>query len=103
MNRVSSRIISAMLLTIMLAVAVHQYAVKLSQMDRAAYLAQQAQSYDRHYAHPLPIIALVFVSAFLVGGALVAYEVLAFGAFKLLNKIAPDIPSTDSRTSPSNN
>jgi len=33
---------------------------------------------------------LVFVSAFLVGGSVVAYEVLAFGAFKLLNRISGD-------------
>jgi|GEM_PF-2565871 hypothetical protein len=59
-------------------------------MDRAAYLAQQAQNYDRRYAHPLPLSVLVFVSAFLVGGSVVAYEVLAFGAFKLLNRISGD-------------
>jgi hypothetical protein len=103
MNHVSSRIISAMLLTILLAVGAHQYAVKLGQMDRAAYLAQQAQRYDRQHAHPDSLVVQIFVCGFLVGGAVVAYEVLAFGAFKLLNKTAPDTPSTDSRTSPGNN
>ena len=90
MNRVSSRIISAMLLAILLAMGVHQYAVKLSQMDRAAYLAQQAQSYDRHYAHPHPLAVYIFACGFLVGGAVVTYEIFAFGAFKVLNRLSGD-------------
>ena len=102
-NRVSGRIVSALLLTIMMAMAVHQYIVKLGQTDRAAYLAEQAQSYDQHVAHPLNIIALVVVCAFVVGGAVTAYELFAWGAFKLMNKAAPDIASTDSGTSLRNN
>ena len=66
-------------------------------------LAEQAQSYDRHFTHPLNIIALVFVCAFVVGGAVTAYELFAYGAFKLMNKAAPDVASTDARTRPSNN
>ena len=92
-----------MLLTIMMVMAVHQYFVKLGQTDRAAYLAEQAQSYDRHFTHPLNIIALVFVCAFVVGGAVTAYELFAYGAFKLMNKAAPDVASTDARTRPGNN
>ena len=103
MNRLSGKIISAMLLAILLALGVHQYAVKLRQMDRAEYLAEQGRRYDRQHAHPDSLVVQIFVCGFLVGGAVVAYEVLAFGACKVLNKTAPDTPSTDSRTSPSNN
>ena len=54
----------------------------------AAYLAGQAQSYDRLVAHPLNIIALVVVCAFVVGGAVALYELLALGACKMLNKVS---------------
>ena len=87
-NRVSGRIVSAMLLAIMMALGVHQYILKLGQTDRAAYLAGQAQSYDRLVAHPLNIIALVVVCAFVVGGAVALYELLALGAYKMLNKVS---------------
>ena len=92
-----------MLLAILLTVGVNQYAVKLRQMDRAEYLAGQGRRYDRQHAHPDSIIALAFASAVLVGGAVTAYELFAFGISKLLNKAAPDVASTDSRASPGNN
>jgi hypothetical protein len=90
MNRLSGKIISAMVLTILLAMGVHQYAVKLRQMDRAEYLAEQGRRYDRQHAHPDYLVVQIFACGFLVGGTLVVYEVLAFGAFKLLNKTALD-------------
>jgi hypothetical protein len=87
-NRVSGRIVSALLLAVMMALAVQQYILKLGQTDRAAYLSEQAQNYDQHVAHPLNIIALVVVCAFVVGGAVALYELLALGAYKMLNKIS---------------
>jgi hypothetical protein len=86
--RVSGRIVSALLLTVVTAMAVHQYIAKLGQTDRTAYLAEQAQNYDRLVAHPLNIIALVVVCAFVVGGAIALYELLALGAYKMLNKVS---------------
>lgn len=86
MNRISGKIISALVLTVLLAVAVHQYTAKQMQTDRAEFLAAQGRRYDRQHTHPQSLPALVFASGVLVGGAVVMYELVAFGAGKLLNR-----------------
>jgi hypothetical protein len=87
MNRISSRIISAGILAIIMGCSMHVYYVHGGQMGRDAFLAKEAARYDRFFAQPGSIVIDVIVSLFLLGVLFVAYELIAFVVLKILERI----------------
>ncbi len=84
---VISKIISVGILSIFVGWLMHIYEVKEGQLGRDAFLTKEAARYDRHFAQPASIIVWVIVSLFMLGVLLVAYELIAFVALKILERI----------------
>ncbi len=55
-------------------------------MGREAFLARQGTRYDRVFSHPISIIIELIAGLFLLGILFAAYELVAFGVLKILEK-----------------
>jgi hypothetical protein len=77
-----SRILSASILSIVLAMYLHYSAVHSRAAGKDVYLARQAKMYDALYVHP-PVVP--YGKMFLSMAALLGpYELLAFGIYAVI-------------------
>jgi len=85
-----SRLITLGIFAFFLAAVSHFYHSKVGEQGRDAFLAHQADRFDRFYAHPSSIVLELIAVLFMLGFLFVAYEVVAFVVLKILEQIKTD-------------
>lgn len=86
-RRIISRIVSAVILGVLFACAVHFDHLERGKMGREEFLIKEAARFDRHFARSGPIAMEFFVGVLMAGGLVAGYELVAFGASKILARI----------------
>jgi hypothetical protein len=92
-SRIIGKIVSLVLLSMLIAWASHHRESNNGQMGREAYLAKQAERFDRHYAKPDSFFALAIGCLILAVPTFGLYEGMAWmisRAFKGVDEEAPD-------------
>src|SRR3954463_4778017 len=67
---------------------------------KEAFLTAQSQRFDKFYANPraMPIGSLLRAAVFASGSSIAAYEVLAFGIYKIIRLMRPSEDTDDKQT-----
>lgn len=82
------RLVAMVLFGVLLAAGMHREHVQRGRLGREAFLAQQAERFDRHFAKPDPVAVELAVGLPLTAGFLVAYELVAYGVTKVARVLA---------------
>jgi hypothetical protein len=82
-----SRIVAVALLGSVAEGIIHAVHTKAYRLGKAAYLATEANNYDRHFAHPDSVVGTAIVSLCFVGMFCAIYEILAICILKILEKL----------------
>jgi len=83
-SRIIGKAISVLIVSMLLAWAMHQYQTSRGQLGREEYLAKQAKRFDKHYARPDPFVFDLMGCMFLAVPILGAYEGMAWLISKTL-------------------
>jgi hypothetical protein len=89
-NKVLGRLISIGILAIIAACVIHIDHTRQYEMGREAFLAKKAAFYDHNYAHPDSTFHNAILSLFILGILYAPYELIAFVALKVLERINAD-------------
>jgi hypothetical protein len=89
-NNVRSRLISAVIVIIFAGFLGHAGALHRSQLGKEAFLAKQAERFDKFYVTPHSVGFYIFGSAIVFGGGLVVYELIALGILTILSKCSKE-------------
>jgi hypothetical protein len=65
-------------------------------MGKEAFLAKEAERFDRDYATPRPVGFYAIGGTFLLGSCFILYELIALGALEILNKCSKEDTSRGS-------
>lgn len=84
-GNLTGRIISAVLVSILSGLWIHNDYVRWHQRGRDAYLSYQAHRFDQFMASPRPAFITIIGALIVVGILLGIYELIAAGAAKLIN------------------
>lgn len=77
-SHVIGKFLSIAVLIMLLSLAMHHYQVSNGQLGREAYLAKQAERFDKHYAKPDPLVFDVIGCMFLTLPLFGIYEGIAW-------------------------
>src|SRR5437870_13903356 len=83
-SRIIGKAMSVVIVSMLLAWAMHQYQTSRRHLGRQEYLAKQAESFDKHYARPAPFVFDLMGCMFLAVPILGAYEGMAWLISKTL-------------------
>ena len=93
--QIPARLIAALLFGILMAGLVHREHVNGSQMGREEYLIKQARRFDRHFAHPDPVILEAFAGIIIAGCGFGAYELVVLAISKALKPLCDTEQTSD--------
>lgn len=80
-SRAKARVLAAVVVAVLFGIAGYQMESQRSAMGKDAFLASQAERFDKFYAKVHPISHFLAVGALIGGGFLGVYELLSLGFF----------------------
>jgi hypothetical protein len=92
-SRIIGKILSLLLLSMLIAGASYYRQLTIGKIGREAYLARQAERFDKHYAKPDPFYALTIGFLILAVPTFGLYEGMAWMISKAFKGVDEDNPS----------
>jgi hypothetical protein len=86
-SRIIGKAVSVVVVGMLLALSLHRYHTSRGQMGREAFLAKQAERFDKHMAKPDPFISNVIGVMLLAVPLLGVYEGIGWAVSRTLKRM----------------